>query len=212
MTSSPGIQLMGVVMRFLSPLGCVSFLKLVIKSWEKGVWREKNVRLEGVKDTEDLGGVAAGGGGVRQDSADSLLWVNDEDGADSESNALGIDVGSILVIKHVIRKGDLALLITNDGEGQLGAGDLIDILDPAAVGLDGVGGEADELSAALGELGLELGEGAELGGAHGGVVLWVREEDHPLVADELVEVDVAAGGLGLEVGGDGAQAEAAWGG
>ena len=29
-----------------------------------------------------------------------------------------------------------------------------------------------------------------------------------LVADELMEVDVAGGGLGLEVGGDGAQAEA----
>jgi hypothetical protein len=35
----------------------------------------------------------------------------------------------------------------------------------------------------------------------------VGEEDHPLVADELVEVDVAASGLSLEVGGDGAQAE-----
>lgn len=112
------------------------------------------------------------------------------------------------MIEHIIRERNLALLIPNDRESQLGAGDLIDILDPAAVGLDGVGGEADELRAALGELGLELGEGAELGGAHGGVVLGVREEDHPLVADELVEVDVAAGGLGLEVGGDGTQAEA----
>lgn len=113
------------------------------------------------------------------------------------------------MVKHVVRIGDLALLVADDGEGQLGAGDLINVLDPAAVRLDGVGGQADELGSALGELGLELGEGAELGGAHWGVVLGVGEEDHPLVADELMEVDVAGGGLGLEVGGDGAQAEAA---
>ena len=112
------------------------------------------------------------------------------------------------MVKHVVGVSDLALLVADDGEGQLGAGDLINVLDPAAVRLDGVGGQADELCAALGELGLELGEGAQLGGAHGRVVLGVGEEDHPLVADELVEVDVAGGGLGLEVGGDGAQAEA----
>lgn len=112
------------------------------------------------------------------------------------------------MVQHVVGVSDLALLVADDGEGQLGAGDLINVLDPAAVRLDGVGGQADELCAALGELGLELSEGAELGGAHGRVVLGVREEDHPLVADELVEVDVAGGGLGLEVGGDGAQAEA----
>lgn len=75
------------------------------------------------------------------------------------------------------------------------------------MGVNGVGGQADELDAALGELGLKLGESAELGGADGGVVLGVGEEDDPVVADEVVEVDVAAGGLGLEVGGDGAEAE-----
>ena len=102
---------------------------------------------------------------------------------------------------HVVEESDLALLVANDGEGDLAAGDLVNVLDPAIVGLDGVGGQADELDAALLELGLELGEGAQLGGADGGVVLGVGEEDHPLVADELVEVDVALGGLGLEVGG-----------
>ena len=72
-----------------------------------------------------------------------------------------------------------------------------------------VGREADQLDAALGELGLEAGHLAELGRAHGGVVLGVREEDDPAVADELMEVDGAGGGVGLEVGGNGAQAEAA---
>lgn len=47
--------------------------------------------LEGVDDTEDLGGVTAGGGGVGQDETDLLVGVDDEDGADGESDAwLGI--------------------------------------------------------------------------------------------------------------------------
>ena len=68
--------------------------------------------------------------------------------------------------------------------------------------------EGDQLDAALGELGLELGKGAELGRAHGRVVLGVREQDDPLVADELVEVDGAVGRVGLEVRGNAAQTEA----
>ena len=42
---------------------------------------------------------------------------------------------------------------------------LVDILDPAAMRFDGVGGETDQLDATLGELRLELCECAELGGA-----------------------------------------------
>lgn len=34
------------------------------------------------------------------------------------------------------------------------------------------------------------------------------EKDDPVVADELVEIDVASGGLGLEVGSDASEAEA----
>lgn len=54
--------------------------------------------LEGVDDAEDLGGVAASGGRVREDGADGLLGVDDEDRADGESNALGVDVGGVLVV------------------------------------------------------------------------------------------------------------------
>ena len=57
--------------------------------------------LEGVDDAEDLGGVATGGGGVGQDEADGLLGVDDEDGADGERNALGIDIGGVLVIDPI---------------------------------------------------------------------------------------------------------------
>ena len=108
---------------------------------------------------------------------------------------------------HVVRVGDLPLLVADDGKAQLAAGNLVDVLDPAAMALDGVGGETDELHAALGEFGLELGEGAQLGRADWRVVLGVGEEDNPLVADELVEINGAIGRLGLEVGGNAPETE-----
>ena len=73
---------------------------------------------------------------------------------------------------------------------------------------DRVGRQAEQLDAALGELGLETGELAELGGANGSVVLGVREEYEPVVANVLVKVNGALGGLGLEVRGRGAQTKA----
>lgn len=111
------------------------------------------------------------------------------------------------MVNHVVGEGNLAVLVANDGERDLGASNLIDILDPALVGVDGVGRETNQLGSTLGELWLELREGTELGGADGSVVLGVREEDNPLVANPLVEVDGALGGLGLEVGGNCAQAD-----
>jgi hypothetical protein len=108
---------------------------------------------------------------------------------------------------HVVRQRDLALLVADDGELQLAAGDLVDVLDPAIVRVDGVRGEADELCAAAGELRLELGERAELSCADGGVVFRVGEQNDPVVADELVEVDGTLRRLGLEVGGLAAQTE-----
>lgn len=111
------------------------------------------------------------------------------------------------MVQHVIEICNGSLLITNDWEAQLAARNLINVLDPSSVGLDGVGRKTDQLDAALGELGLKLCEGAQLGGADGCVVFWVGEQDNPLVANELVEVDWALGGFGLEVGCKGSQAE-----
>lgn len=108
---------------------------------------------------------------------------------------------------HVVGVGNLALLVTDDGEVQVAAADLVDVLDPAIVAVDGVGRKANELDAALGELGLELREGAQLGGADGRVVLGVGEENDPVVADELVEVNGTLGGLRLEVGRGRAEAQ-----
>jgi len=75
------------------------------------------------------------------------------------------------------------------------------------VRLDGVGRKANQLDPALGELWLELCESTELGGADWSVIFRVGEEDDPVVANELMEVDGASCGLGLEVWGNGAEAE-----
>ena len=63
-----------------------------------------------------------------------------------------------------------------------------------------VDAEADELRAALGELGLDLRHVAELGGADRGEVLRVGKQDRPLVADPLVKTDLAVRRFSAEVG------------
>jgi len=111
------------------------------------------------------------------------------------------------VVQHVVLECYLSLLVSNDGEPQITAADLIDVFDPAAMALNGVGRQADQLDAASGEFGLEFGERAQLGGADGGVVLGVREENDPLVADEVVEVDGTLCSIGVKVGSNGTEAE-----
>ena len=163
--------------------------------------------LERVDDSQDLSGVSAGGGGVLQNQTDGLLGVDDEDGSDGEGNSLGVHVGGILVVDHVVQKRDLSSGVGNDGESELGVVDLINVLDPGLVRRGVVGRETNELDASLGELGLELGESSELGGADGSEIIGVREENSPVVANEVVELDGTVGGVGLEVGGLGAKSE-----
>lgn len=108
---------------------------------------------------------------------------------------------------HIISIGDLSLLVSNDWEAQFTSRDLINIFDPSTMALDRVCRETNQLDTTLGELWLELSEGAQLGGADGRVVFWVGEENDPVVADELVKVNWTRGGFGLEVWGDGAETE-----
>jgi hypothetical protein len=56
-----------------------------------------------------------------------------------------------------------------------------------------------DFHAALFELGIDLRHVAELGGADRGKILRVREQHHPVAADEVVELDLAFGGLGFEI-------------
>ena len=93
------------------------------------------------------------------------------------------------------------------------------------MGLEGVARKTDNLDVALLPLGCKLGNTAQLGGADGGCnhdkifglkifrlgqirvcelteVLGVREKDSPATLLPLVELNVALGGLGREVGGN----------
>lgn len=54
--------------------------------------------LERVEHAKNLGGVAAGRGWVGQNQTDGLLWVDDEDAADGECDALLVNVGGVLVV------------------------------------------------------------------------------------------------------------------
>ena len=102
--------------------------------------------------------------------------------------------------EHVVELGDLEFGVADHGVVDLVAGDVLNVDGPLGVALDGIDGEADDLGSALGELAFEASHGAELGGADGGEVLGVGEEDGPVVTDPLVEVDGALGGVGGEVG------------
>lgn len=110
--------------------------------------------LKRIDHTEDLCSISTRRGRIGHDQSNGLLGVDDEDGADGEGDTLFVDVGGILLVEHIIEQCDLSLLVAYDWKLELGATDLIDILDPTAMTLDGVGREANELHAALGELGL----------------------------------------------------------
>lgn len=111
------------------------------------------------------------------------------------------------MVDHVVGESHLALRVSDDRELELSVADVVDILDPRLVGSGVVSTQTNKLDVTLGELGLELGEGAQLGGADRGEVVRVREDDAPAVAEVLVEADGAIRSFGLEVRSSGAEAQ-----
>ena len=109
---------------------------------------------------------------------------------------------------HIICKSNLSVLVADDGEAQCTASNLIDIVDPSAMSLYGIGREPDQFHPTFGKVGLILGQSRKLSSAHRGVVLGVREEDGPAVANPLMEVDETQCRLSLEVWCCRSQAEA----
>lgn len=94
--------------------------------------------LQSINHPQDLSGVTARGGGVGHDQPDLLARVDDEDGTDGEGHSLGVDVGGVLEVDHVVQVGDLALGVRDNRELQLGAGDLVDVFNPCVVRLDAI--------------------------------------------------------------------------
>ena len=102
---------------------------------------------------------------------------------------------------HVICKSDLAVFVANDGEGHCNASNLTDIVDPSAVGLDGICGESDQFHPTLRKLRLILRQSRKLSGAYRGIILGMREENGPFVTNPLMKVDEAQCRLSLEIWG-----------
>ena len=56
-------------------------------------------RLQRINNAKHLGSIAASRSRVGKYKADGLCWVDDENGADGESDALLVNIGGVLVIQ-----------------------------------------------------------------------------------------------------------------
>ena len=92
--------------------------------------------LQGVDDSQDLGGVSARRGGVHHGQADLLARVDNKHGANSERNFLLADA---ILVDHVVQEGDFAVGIGDDWELDLCRADFVNVLDPLVVGTELVG-------------------------------------------------------------------------
>jgi hypothetical protein len=157
--------------------------------------------LQAVDHAQHLVEIAARGHRIDQDQLDLLVRP------DHEHVAHGLIVGRRALQgiardrrrKHAVELGDVEIDIADHRIVRLVALRLLDVGGPAGMTVDRVDREADDLDAALVELGLDLRHVAELGGADRREVLRMREQDGPFVADPVVEFDAAFGGVGLEI-------------
>ena len=73
-------------------------------------------------------------------------------------------------MNHVVHVSDLLVRIADEREIECLARHVLDVLRPAAVGIQRIDAQADDLRVTLLEFRLQLRDGAELGGAHGGEI------------------------------------------
>ena len=150
-----------------------------------------------VNNPQDFVKVATSGGRVRNGQTDDLLGVNHEHRSDGEGDALGIDVGGILVVQHVVQGGNLTFLVCDlkdhdeylpfehnsicltyngvidVGWAELGAV-LFDILHPSVMLLEAIGRETDKLHTARRKVPGTASDFTKLGGANRGEVIYER--------------------------------------
>ena len=82
-------------------------------------WRRNLVlvtRLQTVDYPQHLRRVSPRASRIAQDQPNGLLGIDNVHAPDRQSHALGVHIGRVLVIDHVILQGNLALLVTDDGE------------------------------------------------------------------------------------------------
>jgi len=128
----------------------VLLAKLLLRVRSAHTWRHNNVvsllpvnrrdntllvaHLQAVNHTQHLGRVPARGRRVHHAQANLLGRVDDEDGADGESDsALFGQAVNVLLRDHVVEPGDVAVCVGDDGELESGVVDFVDVRDPFGV-------------------------------------------------------------------------------
>ncbi|MCY1504967.1 hypothetical protein D9M68_391580 [compost metagenome] len=158
-------------------------------------------QLQRVDDAQHLVEVAAGGHRIDEDEFDLLVRTDDEDVAHRLVvgwRALGRVAGNRRR-QHAVELRDGVVDVGDHREVRRMALRFLDVGGPAGMPVERIDGEADDLDAAPVEFRLDARHVAELGGADGRVVLGVREQDRPGVADPVVKPDGAIGRSDLEV-------------
>ena len=141
--------------------------------------------------------VATSGGRVRNSQTDNLFGVDYEHSSDGEGDTLGIAVGGVLVVQHVVQGGDFTILVgdleyqgeypplecsprspTYDGVADAGWAELgtvlFDIFHPSIVCFEVIGREPDELYATSVKVAGTTGDFTKLSGANWGKVIYER--------------------------------------
>jgi hypothetical protein len=92
-------------------------------------------------------------------------------------------------VDHAIEIRHFLVVVCQDGVVNDSPLSVVDIADPAFVRLCIINAEGDYFNIALVELRLEARNFTELGGANGGIVSGVREENDPAITSPRVKVD-----------------------
>ncbi|MNV41590.1 hypothetical protein D3C71_1332310 [compost metagenome] len=100
---------------------------------------------------------------------------------------------------HVVELGHHQVFVADQRIVDRCALGLGDVTDPAVVVTDRVDAEAQDLGVALVEFRFEFGQVTQFGGAHRGEILGMGKQDGPAIADPLVKVEGAFGGVGGEI-------------
>mmetsp|Transcript_65465 Transcript_65465/g.95903 ORF Transcript_65465/g.95903 Transcript_65465/m.95903 type:complete len:263 (-) Transcript_65465:1-789(-) len=163
-----------------------------------GSYRVVGSELERVDDTQHFVEVTTSCGRVEDLELELLIGRNHKHSPARERHTSRI---FFVRIDHAELDRKITLLVSNDGivklRHTLGG---LDVLDPALVGRGVIARQSDGLYAPFLELWLQLGDAAQLGGADGCVVVWVRKHHGPTVAHPLMELDRPHRGFGLKVG------------
>jgi hypothetical protein len=133
--------------------------------------------LERVDDTNNLIKIATRSSRVGNSETDDLLGVNHEHCTDGERQALLVNIGCILIIKHIIKRRDLPISVGDNRELEVSFSPLVDIDNPSFMRPDIIRRKAKDLDAPLLKIGSTERDLCELSGTDRGKVVRVGEQN-----------------------------------